>query len=232
MSTVEDRFQAMLAKRKKEKKEENSEVVVKNKNSIAITDVFEVDSSIFSDLTDDRELVEFLEKKSVEMLSIQSKNMILLGKNLTEVFNELGRKGSPEGLYVKYIEFNGYKKDTALRLRKRYELFEATKNERIKQIISILPVRAIEQFYKEKEEIFAILDEENNDVDYKRVLDIIKSRKTQNIEYRNTEEINYDFEIGQLDDLYKKINNKFDELDKKKKEKIAKLLLEIEKILS
>ena len=232
MSTVEDRFQAMLAKRKKEKKEENSEVVVKNKNSIAITDVFEVDSSIFGDLTDDRELVEFLEKKSVEMLSIQSKNMILLGKNLTEVFNELGRKGSPEGLYVKYIEFNGYKKDTALRLRKRYELFESTKNERIKQIISILPVRAIEQFYKEKEDIFAILDEENNDVDYKRVLDIIKSRKTQNIEYRNTEEINYDFEIGQLDDLYKKINNKFDELDKKKKEKIAKLLLEIEKILS
>lgn len=232
MSTVEDRFQAMLAKRKKEKKEENSEVVVKNKNSIAITDVFEVDSSIFGDLTDDRELVEFLEKKSVEMLSIQSKNMILLGKNLTEVFNELGRKGSPEGLYVKYIEFNGYKKDTALRLRKRYELFEATKNERIKQIISILPVRAIEQFYKEKEDIFAILDEENNDVDYKRVLDIIKSRKTQNLEYRNTEEINYDFEIGQLDDLYKKINNKFDELDKKKKEKIAKLLLEIEKILS
>lgn len=232
MSTVEDRFQAMLAKRKKEKKEENSEVVVKNKNSIAITDVFEVDSSIFGDLTDDRELVEFLEKKSVEMLSIQSKNMILLGKNLTEVFNELGRKGSPEGLYVKYIEFNGYKKDTALRLRKRYELFEATKNERIKQIISILPVRAIEQFYKEKEDIFAILDEENNDVDYKRVMDIIKSRKTQNLEYRNTEEINYDFEIGQLDDLYKKINNKFDELDKKKKEKIAKLLLEIEKILS
>lgn len=232
MSTVEDRFQAMLAKRKKEKKEENSEVVVKNKNSIAITDVFEVDSSIFGDLTDDRELVEFLEKKSVEMLSIQSKNMILLGKNLTEVFNELGRKGSPEGLYVKYIEFNGYKKDTALRLRKRYELFEASKNERIKQIISILPVRAIEQFYKEKEDIFAILDEENNDVDYKRVLDIIKSRKTQNLEYRNTEEINYDFEIGQLDDLYKKINNKFDELDKKKKEKIAKLLLEIEKILS
>lgn len=232
MSTVEDRFQAMLAKRKKEKKEENSEVVVKNKNNIAITDVFEVDSSIFGDLTDDRELVEFLEKKSVEMLSIQSKNMILLGKNLTEVFNELGRKGSPEGLYVKYIEFNGYKKDTALRLRKRYELFEASKNERIKQIISILPVRAIEQFYKEKEDIFAILDEENNDVDYKRVLDIIKSRKTQNLEYRNTEEINYDFEIGQLDDLYKKINNKFDELDKKKKEKIAKLLLEIEKILS
>ncbi|MBR8701055.1 hypothetical protein IX317_000735 [Fusobacterium sp. DD29] len=232
MSTVEDRFQAMLAKRKKEKKEENSEVVVKNKNSIAITDVFEVDSSIFGDLTDDRELVEFLEKKSVEMLSIQSKNMILLGKNLTEVFNELGRKGSPEGLYVKYIEFNGYKKDTALRLRKRYELFEATKNERIKQIISILPVRAIEQFYKEKEDIFVILDEENNDVDYKRVMDIIKSRKTQNLEYRNTEEINYDFEIGQLDDLYKKINNKFDELDKKKKEKIAKLLLEIEKILS
>lgn len=232
MSTVEDRFQAMLAKRKKEKKEENSEVVVKNKNSIAIIDVFEVDSSIFGDLTDDRELVEFLEKKSVEMLSIQSKNMILLGKNLTEVFNELGRKGSPEGLYVKYIEFNGYKKDTALRLRKRYELFEASKNERIKQIISILPVRAIEQFYKEKEDIFAILDEENNDVDYKRVLDIIKSRKTQNLEYRNTEEINYDFEIGQLDDLYKKINNKFDELDKKKKEKIAKLLLEIEKILS
>ena len=131
-----------------------------SKKKIDIADVFEVDSSVFNNLTDDKELVKYLEEKSIEMLSIQSKNIILLGKNLTEVFDELGKKGSPEGLYLKYLEFNGYKKDTALRLRKRYELFSLTTDERIKNIISILPVRAIEEFYKDKENILSLLLEE------------------------------------------------------------------------
>lgn len=234
MSAVEERFQAMLAKRKKDKKAENKESAVAkvSKNSVVISDIFAVDSDVFGELTQDRDLVRFLEEKSLEMLSIQSQNIIQLGKNLTEVFNELGRKGSPEGLYVRYIEFNGYKKDTALRLRKRYELYSMAEDERVKKIISILPVRAIEKFYKDKENLLSIIMEEKDDIDFKRVKDIIDSQKNEVIELKEDKSLDIGFEIEKIDDLYKKINNRFDKLDEKKKEKLAKLLLEIEKLLS
>ncbi|WP_288876546.1 hypothetical protein [uncultured Fusobacterium sp.] len=234
MSAVEERFQAMLAKRKKEKIEvvEKKQKGVLSKKKIDIADVFEVDSSVFNNLTDDKELVKYLEEKSIEMLSIQSKNIILLGKNLTEVFNELGKKGSPEGLYLKYLEFNGYKKDTALRLRKRYELFSLTTDERIKNIISILPVRAIEEFYKDKENILSLLLEEKNDIDYKRAKDIIDSKTVTVKEIKKVSSAEINFGIEKIEDLYEKINNNFNKLDGKKKEKITKLLLEIEKLLS
>ncbi|QNM15898.1 MULTISPECIES: hypothetical protein [Fusobacterium] len=234
MSAVEERFQAMLAKRKKEKIEvvEKKQKGVLSKKKIDIADVFEVDSSVFNNLTDDKELVKYLEEKSIEMLSIQSKNIILLGKNLTEVFDELGKKGSPEGLYLKYLEFNGYKKDTALRLRKRYELFSLTTDERIKNIISILPVRAIEEFYKDKENILSLLLEEKNDIDYKRAKDIIDSKTVTVKEIKKVSSAEINFGIEKIEDLYEKINNNFNKLDGKKKEKITKLLLEIEKLLS
>ncbi|WP_270749938.1 hypothetical protein [Fusobacterium hominis] len=234
MSAVEERFQAMLAKRKKEKIEvvEKKQKGVLSKKKIDIADVFEVDSSVFNNLTDDKELVKYLEEKSIEMLSIQSKNIILLGKNLTEVFDELGKKGSPEGLYLKYLEFNGYKKDTALRLRKRYELFSLTTDERIKNIISILPVRAIEEFYKDKENILSLLLEEKNDIDYKRAKDIIDSKTVTVKEIKRVSSAEINFGIEKIEDLYEKINNNFNKLDGKKKEKITKLLLEIEKLLS
>ncbi|WP_288304915.1 hypothetical protein [uncultured Fusobacterium sp.] len=234
MSAVEERFQAMIAKRKKEKIEvvEKKQKGVLSKKKIDIADVFEVDSSVFNNLTDDKELVKYLEEKSIEMLSIQSKNIILLGKNLTEVFDELGKKGSPEGLYLKYLEFNGYKKDTALRLRKRYELFSLTTDERIKNIISILPVRAIEEFYKDKENILSLLLEEKNDIDYKRAKDIIDSKTVTVKEIKRVSSAEINFGIEKIEDLYEKINNNFNKLDGKKKEKITKLLLEIEKLLS
>lgn len=234
MSAVEERFQAMLAKRKKEKIEvvEKKQKGVLSKKKIDIADVFEVDSSVFNNLTDDKELVKYLEEKSIEMLSIQSKNIILLGKNLTEVFDELGKKGSPEGLYLKYLEYNGYKKDTALRLRKRYELFSLTTDERIKNIISILPVRAIEEFYKDKENILSLLLEEKNDIDYKRAKDIIDSKTVTVKEIKKVSSAEINFGIEKIEDLYEKINNNFNKLDGKKKEKITKLLLEIEKLLS
>ncbi|WP_410208887.1 hypothetical protein [Fusobacterium sp.] len=234
MSAVEERFQAMLAKRKKDKKSEVKENSIQKvkKNSVMISDIFAVESDIFGELTQDKELIRYLEEKSLEMLSIQSQNIILLGKNLVEVFNELGKKGSPEGLYLRYLEFNGYKKDTALRLRKRYELYSSTDNERIKKIISILPVRSIEKFYKNKENVFSIILEEKDDIDFKRVKDIIESQKNEVIELKEDKTFDIAFEIEKIDDLYKKINNRFDKLDRKKKEKIAKLLLEIEKLLS
>ena len=209
MSTAEERFQAMMAKRKKTKEsveKEEKPIIVNEKNSKKdIKEIFVIEDSVFGDFTNDVELIEYLKNKSLEMLKIQGNNIIMLGKNLTEVFEELGRKGSPDGLYLKYLEFNGYKKDTALRLRKRYELFKKSKADVVKQIIAILPVRSIEQLYKEQDSVLPELE-------------------------KNSIEIS-SYNIDRLDSLYRRINNRYDELDEKRKEKLDKLLFEIEKLL-
>lgn len=233
MSTAEERFQAMMAKRKKTKETVETTIIKEEKtNKKDIKEIFSIEDSVFNTLTNDTELIEYLKNKSLEMLKIQGNNIIMLGKNLTEVFEELGRKGSPEGLYLKYLEFNGYKKDTALRLRKRYELFKKSKADVLKQIISILPVRSIEQLYKEKDSVLPELEKNSENLTYKKMLDMLK-KSSESIELKDKieEEVSYSYNVEKLDSLYRKINNRYDELDEKRKEKIGKLLFEIEKLL-
>lgn len=236
MSTAEERFQAMIAKRKKNKDIDKEEkiVIIEEKEidkEKKMKKLFSIEDDVFNTLTEDKELIDYLKNKSLEMLKIQGNNVILLGKNLTEVFEELGRKGSPEGLYIKYLEFNGYKKDTALRLRKRYEIFSKCKSEELKQIVSILPIRSMEQLYREQDFILNELEKNNAEITYKKVLDII-NKKDNIIEFKEVvEEKKYSYNPEKIDILYREINDKYDNLDKRKKEKIDKLLFEIEKLL-
>lgn len=235
MSTAEERFQAMMAKRKKTKEsveKEEKPIIVNEKNSKKdIKEIFVIEDSVFGDFTNDVELIEYLKNKSLEMLKIQGNNIIMLGKNLTEVFEELGRKGSSDGLYLKYLEFNGYKKDTALRLRKRYELFKKSKADVVKQIIAILPVRSIEQLYKEQDSVLPELEKNSENLTYKKMLDMLKkSNEAIEVKEKNSIEIS-SYNIDRLDSLYRRINNRYDELDEKRKEKLDKLLFEIEKLL-
>lgn len=236
MSTAEERFQAMMAKRKKSKEivDKIEETTPKNEksNKKDIKEIFSIDDEVFNSLTNDGELIEYLKNKSLEMLKIQGNNIIMLGKNLTEVFEELGRKGSPEGLYIKYLEFNGYKKDTALRLRKRYELFKKSKSEVVKQLVAILPVRSIELLYKEQENILPELERNSENLTYKKTLEILK-KSNESIELKDKieEEVSYSFNFERIDSLYRRINNQYEELDEKRKEKLGKLFWEIEKLL-
>lgn len=236
MSTAEERFQAMMAKRKKSKEivDKIEETTPKNEksNKKDIKEIFFIDDEVFNSLTNDGELIEYLKNKSLEMLKIQGNNIIMLGKNLTEVFEELGRKGSPEGLYIKYLEFNGYKKDTALRLRKRYELFKKSKSEVVKQLVAILPVRSIELLYKEQENILPELERNSENLTYKKTLEILK-KSNESIELKDKieEEVSYSFNFERIDSLYRRINNQYEELDEKRKEKLGKLFWEIEKLL-
>lgn len=235
MSTAEERFQAMMAKRKKEKEEKVELKETKKIDKIVkrdIKEIFPIEDEVFGDLTEDRELIEFLKLKSLEILKIQANNIIMIGKNLTEVFEELGRKGSPDGIYLKYLEFNGYKKDTALRLRKRYELFKSVENESLKQIIAIIPVKSMELLYKEKTEKLKMLEEKKDNLTYNEAIKIINTIEIKNniIEEKNNININFNFE--KIENLYRKINEEYSKLNDRKKEKLNKLLLEIEKILN
>lgn len=233
MSTAEERFQAMMAKRIKNKKDEDKTTKLEKKEIQikSLEEIFPIDNNVFLGLTTDLDLIEYLKKKSLEMLKIQGNNVILLGKNLTEVFQELGRKGSPEGLYIKYLELNGYKKDTALRLRKRYELFSNTDSKIVKEIISVLPIRSMELLYKKQDKILKKLEENDQVLTYKKMLDIINDNNELIEIKEKNEKMIYNYSVEKIDDLYQKINDRYNELDNKSKEKIDKLLFEIEKIL-
>lgn len=235
MGKAEERLQAMLAQRKKEKERENIEkkevVIYEDNGKENLKKVIFFEDNIFSEIEKDNETIEFLKEKSLELLSIQSKNVIMLGKNLTEVFEELGKKGSPEGVYLKYLEFNGYKKDTALRLRKRYELFKRVKNNDLRSIITLLPVKSIELLYKNQEEFISLLDKKNKNLTYTEVVEILNSNiEKQALKSIPVFEIVYDNE--KINILYQKMQNTYKTLDKTKKEKLNKLLFEIEKVLN
>ena len=194
MSTAEERFQAMMAKRKKTKEsveKEEKPIIVNEKNSKKdIKEIFVIEDSVFGDFTNDVELIEYLKNKSLEMLKIQGNNIIMLGKNLTEVFEELGRKGSPDGLYLKYLEFN-----------------------------------------KEQDSVLPELEKNSENLTYKKMLDMLKkSNEAIEVKEKNSIEIS-SYNIDRLDSLYRRINNRYDELDEKRKEKLDKLLFEIEKLL-
>lgn len=64
------------------------------------------------------------------------------------------------------------------------------------------------------------------------MLDMLK-KNSETIELKDKieEEVSYSYNVEKLDSLYRKINNRYDELDEKRKEKIGKLLFEIEKLL-
>jgi len=95
-----------------------------------------------------------------------------------------------------------------------------------------LPVRSVEQLYKEQDKILLELEQKSEDLTYKKVLDILK-KNNESIELKDKieEEVSYSLNFERIDSLYRRINNKYDELDEKKKEKIGKLFFEIEKLL-
>ncbi len=66
---------------------------------------------------------------------------------------------------------------------------------------------------------------------YKKMLDMLKkSNEAIEVKEKNSIEIS-SYNIDRLDSLYRRINNRYDELDEKRKEKLDKLLFEIEKLL-
>lgn len=239
MSTTE-RFEELLKKRKQEKSSESikedikSVTVIEKKNNIIPVENFKttffIDNKVFEEFTTDESLVGFLKEKTWELIGIEGSNTISKGKNLCEVANELAKQGSPEGLYLKYLEFSGYKKDTALRLRKRYELFEKAQQVNTKQIISMLPVKAIELLYKSED----LLNEIESDptVTYQIAASIILDENKPLGLPENKEENTPIFNIEDLGKLENTIKSKYDELEEKKKNKLNKLLIEIEKILN
>lgn len=223
---VQERFKAQLAARaaqKEDKKEEKLNITIPGD----LNNTFIIPSDIYSDFTVDKELIDYLNKKTLELLKINGMGNIAIGKELTEVFEKLSGQGKADGLYTKFLTVSGYKQDTALRYRKRYELYKKANSNATKQIISVMPVKMIEALYKEQE-LLNEIDKEQ--IEYKEAVSIIKNKKDVIlIEEIETEKI--DFELTELSFLKEEIENKYENLPEKNQEKLKKLLLEIKNLL-
>lgn len=218
---IEERFTSLLNSRKEEKLEEN------NKTDKAIVDYKKYDKYLdftgVIEISENRDLQEFLKQKTREIVSIQADDTIKLGEILFEVEKELSRKGSPEANYLKFLDYNGINSKTALRLRKRYELYTLAP-EHSKLIVSLLSVREIEELYKNKD----LLKELNPGVKLIEVKELLKENEEEKSKNKEkTEEVRNITDFKFLKNSYQ---DKFESLSEDNQDKVLELLKKIEKI--
>lgn len=191
------------------------------------------DFSYLNELECDREIKDYLKEKSIQLGNLQGNTVLILGKICGEVAEELGKKGSPDGIYYKWLEFNGLSRNTALRYRKRYELFQMAESNRLKEIISLLNIKEIDEIYGDRENIMEILNSEKNP-EIKSVKELIATNFIA--EKTETSEILKVMEHPEMDRSFERFNNimsnlKGANLSPKKQEKLQELLEKIEKLL-
>lgn len=192
---------------------------------------YDIDSIINLDLirelTDNNKIREMLLEKTKLLINLQIKNNLALGEIFTSVFNLLSKEGSKyEGLYEKWLHINGINKRTALRYRKRYELYSAVKN---KEFVAIMPQKYIDLISSQENNsnYIELIDSSSN---YEEISKILESREIppQKIDYK--ENISFNFEI--YNKLFVDLDKKIVNLKDKDRKELQKYLIKIEELLN
>lgn len=205
----------------KGKKEENI-VVDKVITEDELKDV--LDLEVINSISEDKDLVNFLKENTLKLFNIQAKSVILIGEVLTDVFERLSKQGSSEGVYEKWLKLNNFNKQTALRYRKRYFVFNEVKEES-KNIILTLPQTIIDRMY-ENEEFIELL---NNGISKR---ELINNINTKSIEAKEENWNLIDFSFKDYKNLFFDFDKKIENLKEKEKMEIQKYLEKINKILN
>ena len=211
-----------LLKERKESQEVQNEIIKNPKYEIILN------FSSFQELSVDNYLKNYLIDKSKELINLQVNDAIKIGKILEEVSQELGKKGSPEGIYGNFLKYNGINSKTALRLRKRYTLFSEAP-EHAKIIVSLLTVREIEELDKKRElldKFYTGITLEEAKTFFKREIKEIENKKEKDEE--NGKEIT---DIGIYSFLQTSLQDDLISLPEKKQKQVAKLLEKLEKLV-
>lgn len=185
-----------------------------------------VNLDLIRDLTDNKEIRDMLISKTTSLINLQIKNAISLGEIFTSVFDKLSKSGSKyDGLYEKWLQLNGVNKKTALRYRKRYELYSLVNN---KESIAIMPQKYIDMLYSEEDrsEYINII---NSGATYEEVMNRLKDKTkvSERIEYTDI----VDFDFRNYNTLFIDIDKKVEGLKEKEKKELQKYLMKIQEIL-
>ncbi|MGL5052278.1 MAG: hypothetical protein ACRC5W_01590 [Cetobacterium sp.] len=185
-----------------------------------------VNLDLIRELTDDNEISEMLIAKTTSLINLQIKNAISLGEIFTFVFDKLSKSGSKyEGLYEKWLFLNGVNKKTALRYRKRYELYSIVEN---KEIIAIMPQKYIDIFYSESEKN-KYIELINNGGVYKEIINLLETKTIGDLVLESDSSIDFNFKNYKT--LFLNIDEKIINLKEKDKKSLEKYLKKIEEIL-
>lgn len=225
--TLEEKMAAKMATRKIDSDNKNN-LVVEQKNLLITPEKGDLQElSYFDKLTDKEEIRELLKENSIKILKINAKASLELGELFSNLEKELSKKGSPEGVYTKFLEFNGYNRMTALRHRYRYELYTETRNEKSKRLIAALSTVYIEKVYRYKTEIKEFLEEGLSLQDLKDLLEskYIESKKDK--DKRSEELERATLRINRIFSQFKRIKV----MNESKEERLNKLLEELENLL-
>ena len=211
-----------LLKERKDTQEMQNEIIKSPKYEVVLN------FNPFHELSIDNYLQNYLINKSKELINLQVNDAIKMGKILEEVSQELGKKGSPEGVYGNFLRYNGINSKTALRLRKRYTLFfEAPEHAKI--IVSLLTVREIEELDKKRE----LLDKFYPGITLEEAKKLFKG-EVKEIENKKEKEEKKGKEITDIG-IYSFLQSTFQDdltsLPEKKQKQAAKLLEKLEKLV-
>ena len=211
-----------LLKERKEVQETQNEIVKNPKYEVVLN------FNPFHELSIDNYLQNYLIDKSKELINLQVNDAIKMGKILEEVSQELGKKGSSEGVYGNFLRYNGINSKTALRLRKRYTLFSEAP-EHAKIIVSLLTVREIEELDKKRE----LLDKFYPGITLEEAKKLFK-KEVKEIENKKEKEEEKGKEITDIG-IYSFLQSTFQDdltsLPEKKQKQAAKLLEKLEKLV-
>lgn len=176
----------------------------------------------FDEIVDDKEVSEFLKLKSSEILVTGVGYTLQVGKIADEVFKKLGKQGSKDGLYLKWVQFNGYSESTLKRYRNHWEIFNSVED-KVKPAIALLNHSQVNKILKDeaiKELIYSSkelsVDDLKELLEEKKVTPIIEHK----IELPS-------FDIDKLNNFLKNLDN----LEDDKKSKVIKLINQINKLM-
>ena len=135
-----------------ELKKELNEVKKNNesKNEIVQKSVLDINNYQYINFTDDPEIDDFLNDKSFKILDLAAASSILLGSIFIEVQEYLADKVNSDTTYIKWLESNGFNRMTALRYKKRAEIYNSLKSSRAKYFIGVTSQRIIDEISKYK----------------------------------------------------------------------------------
>lgn len=171
-------------------------------------------------ISENKEENMYLINKTLEILNIQAKASLELGK----IFNEVIEKVE-ENTYCKWLEINGYNRTTAFRHRRRHTLYDKISNEKGKELVALCSYREIDKISKEEDVYLNILE---SDITYLELKERLKDSEIKKEEVLNIQNNNF----KSYGNIFKNIDNKLENLDGKNKKKVQKYLEEIEKILN
>lgn len=196
-----------------------------NKNEIVQKSVLDINNYQYINFTDDPEIDAFLNDKSFKILDLAAGTSIFLGSIFIEVQEYLADKGNSDTTYIKWLESNGFNRVTALRYKKRAEIYNSLKSSKAKYFIGITSQKIIDEIFKyeDREEILYYLEEINN---YDEIENFLKKDVVLEIEDK------IEKENIEIKERIKKLSLKnIEKLDTEKQKQIDNLLQQIEELL-